>query len=121
MESSSKIALGIVGAALLLVVGYVGYSEYQRARNVRELKELVKAFPVPKPIPRSAYIKERVISLKPARRVSSTSAAAYTLSDSQQCIGHTVVDVQGSTYVQRLGRNGRPIACKGRFASQRLR
>lgn len=33
----------------------------------------------------------------------------------ERCIGGTVVEVNGSSYTQALGAQGRPVACSGRY------
>lgn len=43
MESSSRVALGIVAAAALLLVGYIAYSEFQRQRDIAEAQAALSA------------------------------------------------------------------------------
>lgn len=43
------------------------------------------------------------------------------LSPTQRCVGGTVLDVHGSTFVQHLDRYLHPVPCKGHYASRPLR
>lgn len=130
MDSASKIAFGMVGAALVLVAGYVGYNQYV-FRQLSDLDAIKRALgasglPAPGPPPsRSEYVVERdvpplFVPALPAS-VSQRLTESHRLDDSQQCIGHTVVDVHGSAYVQRVGVDGKPIRCYGGMASAPLR
>lgn len=33
----------------------------------------------------------------------------------ERCVGGTVIQIRGSSYTQRLGADGRPVACAGRY------
>lgn len=55
-----------------------------------------------------------------ARDFRRRQQASRVLSDAQKCVGHTVVDVRGNSYTQRI-RDGQPVSCHGRLADQPFR
>lgn len=121
MDSSGHIALGIVGAAVVLAAAFIGYREYDRARNVRELKEVIGAVGADFQAVNRRFDAQRRASAAERERRASTERRSRTLSASQRCIGGTVVEVNGSTYVQLVGASGKPVRCTGRMADSPLR
>lgn len=121
MDDATKIACGLVGAALILVGGYVAYREFDRMRTVHELKQVAEQF---QSNTNRAIQQVKQAQITRHRRQDAArqrDIASRTLDGTQKCVGHTVIDIHGSTYVQRLGADRRPIHCTGRLAAEPLR
>lgn len=120
MDSTSKLAVAVVAAALILVVGYVAYNEYSRARDVDQAQQALDAF--------QQNARRLTDQARSAVEGSGQRQATYQrwqqesrrLAVNQRCVGGSVVQVQGSTYTQ-LGTIECPIHCSGDFADQPLR
>lgn len=115
MDDSSKIALGIVGAAVAVFFCWVGYREFERQRDIDEAKAvLAQIAEIPAQMQR-----ESAAAAEAQRRqrtaIQARDMIARTLAADERCIGGTVVRVNGSTYVQAAGSDGRPEVCEGRM------
>lgn len=102
-------ALSIAGIAVL---GYQRYREYQAAEMMQRAMEQLAAIP--------AQLQRNAAATTEAQRrrqevLRAQDVMARTLAADEQCIGGTVIRVNGSTYVQALGGDGRPGACEGRM------
>jgi hypothetical protein len=121
VEGSSKIALGIVAGAVVLLLGFIGYHEYERQRDIREAQEMMSSL--------GEYASQAMAdaSRQEQRRQAvqtyqqSVERQRYVLSSSQRCIGGTVVTVNGTVYTQDISADGRPVRCSGNLATQPLR
>lgn len=120
MEESTKLALAVVVAAVILVGGYVGYREWSRSRDIDEAQQALDAF----------HEQSRQI-VDDSRRVAQAAAqqqASYQWHEQerrrllfgQRCVAGAVVQVEGNTYTQ-LGTISQPIHCSGVYADQPLR
>ncbi|UGB47225.1 hypothetical protein LQ772_08070 [Frateuria edaphi] len=115
MDGAGKIALGIVAAALLLVVGFVSYREFERRRDIAEAQELIQSL--------TGYAQQalqegqRQSALDARQRAEARQRAldARRLAASERCVGGTVIRVEGASYTQALGPDGRPVACSGQY------
>lgn len=108
METSTKLALAIVGAALVLVVGYVAYQEFSRARNVYVLNQVVEGFNRSMAEDASEF-RHAAAERKRRKRVAhARDLASRRLSPHQRCVGGTVIDINGNEYVQHL-RDLKPV------------
>jgi hypothetical protein len=115
MDGAGKIAAGIVLAAVVLVVGFVGYREHERNRDQEEAAQFIQQLNDQGTAMVQQY--QHADAVASARRAESSERArrARMLAPSQQCIAGTVVSVNGSTYTQSTGADGRPVACSGRY------
>ena len=118
MDGAGKIALGIVAAALLLLVGFIAYREFERQRDIAQAQQLMQNL--------GDYAKQ---AIQDGQRQSAMDARqraearqrdldARRLSPTQQCLAGTVVEVSRSSYTQVAGVGGRPVACAGRYRLQ---
>ncbi|MGA0587386.1 hypothetical protein ACO2Q2_09710 [Dyella sp. KRB-257] len=115
MDGSSKIALGIIGAAVVGVAGFVGYNEYSRQRDLRDLMDFVGGVQSSaQEMQQSAAMDAAQASARAAARRDALQRSRM-LSPVERCIAGTVVTVSGSTYTQATGSDGRPVACSGRY------
>jgi hypothetical protein len=116
MDQSSKIALSIIAAGVLLVVGFIAYSEFLRQRAMRDAEAIVESF-------HEAVVAGQEQSRQEAQarwRIQQTIRRSETLAPNQQCVGGVVVQVDGNRYTQ-LGTIASPIHCQGRMADTPLR
>lgn len=120
MDGSAKIALGIIGAAVVLVVGYVLYHEFDRARDIRQAQEVMQG--ITNYAQQELEQEQRQAQQSAALRAAQQAAerARYQLADDMQCVGGYVVRVNGTTYTQ-LGSIAAPVRCVGRVADRPLR
>lgn len=118
MDGSTKIAAGIVAAAVLLLVGFIGYREFERQRDIAEAQEMMQGL--------TSYAQQ---ALEQGQRQSAYDARQRAearqrdldrrrLSALERCISGTVVRVEGASYTQAVGADGRPVACSGRYRTQ---
>lgn len=121
MDTGSKLSLGIVASAVLLLGGYVGYKEFDRARTVHELQAVADQFEAADS--RVAFeVQRRQIEASGKKAAADRRyRVSHTLDDSQRCVGGTVIEVHGSRYVQLKGAGGRPVRCVGRMAAESIR
>ena len=120
MDSTTKLAVAVVAAAVILVCGYVAYNEHVRARDVDEAQQALDAF--------RQNAQQAVEQGQRAVRVSEQQREAdlwreldrARLGVDQRCIGGVVIQVQGNAYTQ-LGTISHPVHCSGDFADQPLR
>jgi hypothetical protein len=120
MDATTKLALAVVAAAVILVVGYVGYNEYARARDVDQAQQALDAF--------RSNAQQAVDESRRAAQVGEQQREAYQrwqqarrrLAVNQRCVAGAVVQVDGNTYTQ-LGTIAQPIHCQGDYADQPLR
>nr|WP_165583133.1 hypothetical protein [Dyella soli] len=113
-------AMKVVGGFVLLIV-FVVAAEVLPQWYALHLVE--KAASDPDPLGWQAQARAKQADNE--RQASANARLAYeraarqrdrlALRASEQCIGGTVVEVNGSTYVQVLGSDGRPEACEGRM------
>lgn len=120
MDGSGKIALGIVGAAVVLLVGAVAYREFERQRDIREVQEVMQG--ITSYAAQSLEQDQRAARQQQALRAAQQAVerARYELADDMQCVGGYVVQVRGTVYTQ-LGSVGSPVRCTGRVADRPLR
>jgi hypothetical protein len=103
-----------------LLARYYAYRAAERVNAV--LRQIATAAAVPSGAP--APVGARAPTSYPdplMEKLQAQERALSTLLPSQRCIGHTVVDVKGSSFVQHLNAAGRPVACTGRMANERVR
>lgn len=120
MDSTAKLAVAIVAAALILVCGYVAYNEHVHDRDVDQAQRALDTF--------RQNAQQVVDQGRRAAQVSEQQQEAYQrwqqarrrLAPNQRCVGSAVVQVDGSSYTQ-LGTIAQPIHCDGDFADQPLR
>jgi hypothetical protein len=120
MDDSSKLGLSIVGAAAVLLVGFVAYREWSRHRDIAEATE---AFQSVVTAGQQAMARSAAASREWSRRQAQRArveSARYVLAADQRCVGGVVVQVRGSVYTQ-LGSISQPIHCAGRRADKPLR
>lgn len=122
MDGAGKIAAGIVLAAVIVVVGIVGYKEFDRRREMRDAAEIIDHFNRQIAATSQEFQRQQAVdrelnsaaSLR-AAELSERKRVARMLLPSERCIGGTVVQVNGSSYTQVSGQQGRPVACSGRY------
>ncbi|MEO6798800.1 MAG: hypothetical protein ABI178_02510 [Rhodanobacter sp.] len=68
-----------------------------------------------------AYQGKRAVQLALEQQETKRIAASYMLDASQQCAGGIVIDRRGSSFTQKMDKDGRPIRCQGSKAAQPLR
>lgn len=129
MDDAGKIALGLVGAALVLALSTISYREYERQRDIAEVNAMMQA--VMQPITRTVRIPDpETVRLEvQGRRIEDNRRAieeaerrrrSFQLSGNQRCIGGVVIEVSGSSYTQ-LGSVGQPVHCVGQLADRPIR
>lgn len=67
------------------------------------------------------YKAEQAVKLEKQHQEQQRLQASYVLASNQSCVGGVVITRQDSTFTQQNGREGKPIACSGRTASEPLR
>lgn len=120
MSETTKLALAVVVAAVILIGGYVAYSEFARARDVDQAQQSLDAF--------RQHAQETVADARRVAQVSQDQQTLYQrrewerrrLAANQRCVGGSVVEIQGSVYTQ-LGSIADPIHCSGDVADRPLR
>jgi hypothetical protein len=114
MDSSNSVVLGLVLAALVLVVGYVGYREFDRQRNIREATEFVgQLAAMPGQMAAQARHDE-------ARR-HAIDLRRRLLAPNQRCVGGVVIVQHRDGGFSDLGYVGHLVTCAGRYADRPLR
>jgi signal transduction histidine kinase len=64
---------------------------------------------------------EQAVKLQRQREEQARLQASYVLGPSQTCVGGAVITRHDSAFTQTIGRDGKPISCSGRTASEPLR
>jgi hypothetical protein len=127
MDSSSRIALGIVGAALILLFGGISYHEFERQRDIADAQAMLQS--VSGSFTALAQQSQQQIDqqrAQQAEQVRQSQLAAYAdkqrhwLAANQRCVGGVVVQVDGTSYTQ-LGSIASPVRCSGQMADRPLR
>jgi hypothetical protein len=115
MDGSGKIALGIVAAAALLLLGFVADREFERQRDIAEAQAMLQG--LADTAQQAVQDGQREAAQRQRWRVEQQQRAldARRLGQDERCVGGTVVVVSGSSYTQVAGAGGRPTACSGRF------
>lgn len=67
------------------------------------------------------YKAEQAVKLERQRQERLRLQAGYVLAADQSCVGGVVITRRDSTFTQQMGREGKPVACSGRIASEPLR
>lgn len=67
------------------------------------------------------YQAEQAIRLNKQREEALRVQATYRLDENQRCAGGIVINRSGSSFAQAVGKDGKPISCKGDTASEPLR
>ena len=120
MDSTTKLAVAVVAAAVILVCGYVVYNEHVHARDMDEAQQALDAI--------GQNARRAVEQGQRAVQVSEQQSAAEQawqrerrrLAMNQRCVGGVVIQVQGNAYTQ-LGSIAQPVHCSGELADQPLR
>lgn len=127
MDESSRIALGIVAAAALLLVGAIGYKEYARQRDIRDAQQAIQAIVqmgqrsmAQSSAQSRGWNAQQDARAQVARARAAVESSRYDLSSDQRCVGGVVIEVHGTVYTQ-VGGISDPIRCSGRRADRRLR
>ena len=115
MDGAGKIAAGIVVAAVIAVVGFVGYSEFRRHRDIAEATEAFQQLSQQGQAMAQQFQQQAAADTRLQAEIRERARRARMLAPSERCVGGTVVQVNGSTYTQAIGPDGRPIACSGRY------
>lgn len=120
MESSSRIALGIVASAALLLVGHIGYTEFQRHRDIAEAHAMMASLG-----DQGKQVVAEIRSQGAAQQQRQREEVAMSwdrrlLVGNQRCVGGVVVVAEGASYGQ-LGVVGDPVRCSGRYADRPIR
>lgn len=125
MDGSSKIALGIVAAAALLLLGFISYREFERRRDIADAQEVMRgisdyAQQAMADGRRAEQQRQRQVAYDARMRADALERArrARELSSDERCIAGTVVQISGASYTQLAGVGGRPVACSGRYRLQ---
>lgn len=108
----SRVFWGVL-SALLVFSGLVAVATSVRQRAADQaaaeaFQQLLKASAAPDPMG---------LQREAARR-RAEDLQRSRLDVGQQCIGGTVVNVKGSSYVQLAGAAGRPVRCAGQYRLQ---
>ncbi|WP_158754014.1 hypothetical protein [Dyella sp. S184] len=120
MESSSKIALAIVAAAALLLVGFIGYREFERQRDISDAQAALASIGEQGKQLSAQFQQQSVVDQEQTREAAAMQWDRRLLEGKQRCIGGVVVLVDGSSYTQ-LGTVGDPVRCSGRYADRPIR
>jgi len=67
------------------------------------------------------YQAEQAIRLNRQRQEELRIQASYRLDRNQKCVGGIVINRNGSSFTAVVGKDGKPIPCKGDTATQPLR
>jgi uncharacterized protein HemX len=67
------------------------------------------------------YKAEQAVRLEKEHQEQLRLQASYELASNQTCVGGVVITRHDATFIQQTGRDGGPIACSGRTASEPLR
>lgn len=104
-------ALAVAGLAVL------GYQRYQEARAWQAMNDFAESQAQQLDEANAKVRLERAVweQQQVQRRAAALDAGRPRLAENQQCVGGTVVTVNGSTYVQAVAADGRPEACEGRI------
>jgi len=120
MDESTKIALGIVGAAFVLLFGYVAYSEFQRARDIDQVRQ---AFAGIAQVGQQAVQQSQADAYAQQQRLAAQwteDARRRLLASDQRCVGGEVFQVHGSSFTQ-IGTMAYPVHCSGNMADRPIR
>lgn len=120
MESSSRIALGIVAAAALLLVGHIAYSEFQRSRDIAQAQAMINSLGEQGKHLAADMQAQDAAGQQRQREAVAMSWNRRLLVEPQRCVGGVVVIVAGASYSQ-LGTVGDPVRCSGRYADRPIR
>lgn len=120
MDSSSKIAGAIIGAAVLLFVGFVGYREFDRQRDRAEGAALMQQLGDVAGQALAEGQASEARRMDAQRRKTTVDLRRRELDQNQRCVGGVVVTVRGSSYGQ-LGTVGDPVRCSGAYADRPIR
>lgn len=121
MDDSSKVALGIMGAAVVLAVAFIGYREFDRQRDIAAMNEALAEFSKPDPFGLEAEHQQAQHQQAQRRaQVRAVDVQRRQLTGDQRCVGGVVVVVSGSSYSQ-LGSVGDPVRCSGQLADRPIR
>jgi len=115
MDGSGKIALGIVAAALLLLVGFIGYREFERQRDIAEAKEMMRSLGDYAQQAVQEGQRQRAVDARQRAEAAQRALEARRLAPDERCVGGTVIRVGGSSYTQVVGGDLRPVACSGAY------
>jgi hypothetical protein len=120
MDSSTRIALGIVGAALILLFGGIAYHEFERQRDIDDVQMAMQTF-VGGVVAVSQQSQEQQASdLRQRELAADLDQQRHMLAGNQRCVGGVVVQVDGTSYTQ-LGSIANPVRCSGGMADRVLR
>jgi len=127
MDAANKIALGVVGAAALLLFGFIGYREYARQRDINEMQEALQGVVqvgqrvmAESAAQTRAWRAQQVAKAQADRVRQAVESARYDLAPDQRCVGGVVLEVRGNVYTQ-VGSIAQPVHCTGRRADRPLR
>jgi preprotein translocase subunit SecF len=131
MDDSSKIAVGIVAAAALLLVGFIGYREFERQRDIDEAQQVLQTIAQTGQQVTAQYQaglqqvtaqtrEQEQLQWVRQERLREYEFSRRALASDQRCVGGVVIQVTGSTYTQ-LGSISSPIHCSDGYADQPLR
>jgi len=127
MDESSKLALAVVAAAVILIGGYVGYNEYSRSRDMDQAQQALDQFRQSSQLAVDqarqswqAGQQQQAVYVQQQQAYKRWLHERERLQPNQRCIGGVVVEVQGSTYTQ-LGYPGYPAHCADGYADQPTR
>ena len=67
------------------------------------------------------YQAEQAVRLGRQRQEDLAVQASYRLDPNQHCAGGIVINRSGSSFTQAVGKDGKPIPCKGDLATEPLR
>lgn len=120
MDSTTKLAVAVVAAAVILVCGYVAYGEYSRSRDIDQAQQALDA--LRQNAQQAVEQGRRVVQVSEQQQAAEQAWQQHRrrLAVNQRCVGGVVIQVQGNTYTQ-LGTIAQPVHCSGGFADQPLR
>ena len=127
MDDATKITLGIVVSAVLVLVVTIGYHEFERQRDIREAQEVMQGVlasaqqgMAQAQVESRRYQEQQAAQLRYQQQRQVYEDSRYLLADDQQCVGGAVVQVHGNEYTQ-IGGLTQPVHCSGRRADRPLR
>lgn len=117
-----SVFLAVLAAFLVHDVASALVARYYLRSALHEFGSALKEAMPPERVVRQVRYVQDPVQPDPWQRAQQEAATSLrTLLPTQRCVGHTVVDVRGSSFVQHLDTAGRPIACTGRVAAERVR
>jgi len=127
MDSASKIAFGIVGGAVVLLVGFIGYHEFERQRDIAESQAIIQNIAggfagVSRQSQQQVAQQQEAAAYAASRQQEARirDLDSRVLTAEMRCVGGVVLRVQGSVYTQ-LGAVGDPVRCSGDVADRAVR